>query len=72
MIKGNISYKGHIFRVVNNGKNAQVFIWQEGYAFHSISRGGVTVACIEMKPDDRDVYSVALDLAFEVYMEMVG
>lgn len=53
---------------------AQVFIWDRNHprrsAFHKIDRDGVTVACVVLKPDERDIFYSALDVAFEVYKGM--
>lgn len=69
-----IKHNGYEFPVNERGNMAQVFIWDRNHprrsAFHFVDNKGVTVACVVLKPDERDIFYSALDVAFEVYKGM--
>lgn len=71
MIHGNVTHNGYTFRVVNNGRMAQVFIWHDRPAYHRIDSSGVMVGCVSLKDGEFEQYKAALELAELVYKDMV-
>lgn len=72
MIRGIVEYNGYSFRVENNGRQAQVFIWYDRPAYHRIDASEVMVGCVILRDGEFEQYIAALGLAELVYKDMVG